>query len=69
MTRTLTKPVFGVPSAEVTDRIGASDKVATARAANFRFECRMRELETKFETKAAELRDAFLNELAEIQAE
>jgi hypothetical protein len=69
MTRSIIKPVFGVPSAEVTDRIGASDKVAMARAANFRFECRMRELEAQFETKAAELRDAFLNELAEIQAE
>jgi Virulence-associated protein E len=42
MTRTLTKPVFGVSSAEVKDRIGASYKVVTARAANFRFECRMR---------------------------
>lgn len=69
MTRTLTKPVFGIPSAEVTDRIGASDKVAMARAANFRFESKMRELELQFEAKASALRDAFLNELAGIQTE
>jgi hypothetical protein len=62
--KSLTKsPAFGVPSAEV---IGATEKAQTVneiRNANFRYETELRELEPQFEAKAAELRQAYLDEV------
>ena len=66
MAKSLTKPVFGVPSIETASRIDDSDAANSACAAHFRFQTRMRELEAQFEAKAAELRSAFLSELAGI---
>ena len=67
-TKTLTKPVFGVPSLETASRIDDSDKIEGLRAAHYRFAARMRELETLFEGTASELSAAYLRECAEIQA-
>jgi hypothetical protein len=61
-----TKP-FGVPSTETATRIDDSDAANAACAAHFRFQSRMRELEAHFETKASELRAAYLAELADIR--
>jgi hypothetical protein len=69
MAKSLTKPVFGVPSLETAARIDDNDKSAALQAASFRFTARMRELETQFEAKAAELRGAFLAEVQEIAGE
>ena len=68
-TKTLTKPVFGVPSLETASRIDDSDKIEGLRAAHYRFSARMRELEAQFEAKASELRAAYLREVAEIQSD
>jgi hypothetical protein len=65
----LTKQVFGVPSVETANRIDASDKVSALHAAAYRFDARIRELETQFEAKAAELRASYLGEVAEIHGE
>jgi hypothetical protein len=63
------KQVWGVPSLETAARIDDSDKSSALQAANFRFTARMRELETQFEAKAAELRGVFLAEVQEITGE
>jgi len=55
MGKQLTKPSFGVPSAEVTGMIDTSDKVQALRAAGYRYETRLSELEWQFEAKASEL--------------
>jgi hypothetical protein len=68
MARSLTKPIFGVPSADVLTAIDSSDKCAELQAAEFRFRAKFGELERKFEAKASELRTEYLNEVAEIQA-
>ena len=39
------------------------------QAANYRFSARLRELEIQFDSKAAELRGAFLDEVQEITGE
>ena len=57
---------FGVPSLEVCTRIDNEDQVCRLRAIHFRLQERMRELETQFEAKAAELRQVFLTESLEI---
>ena len=62
MAKSLTKPVFWVPSTEVLERIHTSDKASALQASSYRFSARMRELETQFETKAAELRAEYLAE-------
>jgi hypothetical protein len=69
MARSLTKPAFGVPSAEVISMIGTSDKVQALRAAGYRYETRLSELERQFEAKASELRGAYLGEVAEINGD
>ena len=66
MAKSLTKPVFGVPSLETAGRIDDNDAANAACAAHFRFQTRMRELEGQYEAKASELRAAFLAELAGI---
>jgi len=60
------KQIFGMPSLETAERINTSDQTNRARAAHYRLEARMRQLESEFENKASELRSAFVAELAEI---
>jgi hypothetical protein len=43
--------------------IDASDKVQALRAAGYRYETRLSELERQFEAKAGELRQAYLGEV------
>jgi hypothetical protein len=69
MGKQLTKQVFGVPSAEIIGMIDTSDKVQALRAAGYRYETRLSELERQFEAKASELRGAYLGEVAEINGE
>lgn len=59
----LAKNVFALPSAEVTASIETSDKVQELRAAGFKFEAALRELERMFETRAAELRAVYLEDV------
>jgi hypothetical protein len=66
MTRQLSKQIFGMPSIETASRIDDSDATNAACAASYRFNSRMRELEAQFETKASELRAAFLAELSAV---
>ena len=63
MAKALQKQIFGVPSLGTARRIDDSDKCEALQA---RLTARMRELETQFEEKAAELRQAFLAEVIEI---
>jgi hypothetical protein len=68
--KSLTKsPAFGVPSAEVISMIGTSDKVQALRAAGYRYETQLSELERQFEAKASELCGAYLGEVAEINGD
>jgi hypothetical protein len=64
MKNSLTKQIFGVPSLETAGRIDDSDKVTAFEAAHYRCQARMRELEGQFETKASEIRAAFVAEVA-----
>jgi len=66
MAKALQKQIFGVPSLRTARRIDDSDKCEALQAAHYRLTARMRELETQFEEKAAELRQAFLAEVIEI---
>ena len=63
----LSNKTFGVPSIETASRIDDSDAANAACSAHYRFQARMRQLESEFEAKASELRAAFLAELAGIQ--
>jgi hypothetical protein len=56
-----------MPSIETASRIDDSDATNAACAASYRFNSRMRELEAQFETKASELRAAFLAELSAVR--
>jgi hypothetical protein len=67
MTRQLSKQIFGALSTETAGRIDDSDATNAACAASYRFNARMRELETQFEAKASELRSAFLAGLAALR--
>jgi hypothetical protein len=69
MAKQLIKQVFGVPSAEVVGMIEDSDKVQALRAAGYRYETRLSELERQFEVQALELRGAYLCEVAEINGD
>jgi len=69
MTEALQKQLFGVPSLETARRIDDVDTVEAMAAAHYRLCARMRELEMQFEVKAAELRSAFLAEIAGIQGD
>jgi hypothetical protein len=64
MNKHMTKQIFGALSTETASRIDDSDATNAACAASYRFNSRMRELETQFEVKASELRAAFLHELS-----
>jgi hypothetical protein len=57
---------FGVPSLETCTRIDNEDAVCRLRAAHYRLQQRMAELESQFESKASELRQVFLTESLEI---
>jgi hypothetical protein len=59
-------PMFGVPSLETASRIDNEDSVRALQASHYRLTARMRELESQFEEKAAQLRQAFLDESAKI---
>jgi hypothetical protein len=69
MNKHLTPKAFGVPSVETAGRIDASDRVAALHAATFRYDARAREVEAQFEAKIAELRSAYLDEVAGIHSE
>lgn len=56
--------IFGVPSLQTAERIDDSDKMAAIEAAHYRCHPRMHELETQFESKASEIRAAFVAEVA-----
>jgi hypothetical protein len=60
------KAIFGVPSLETSSRIDTNDQTCRARAAHYRMEARLRQLEAEYEAKASEIRSAFVAELAEI---
>jgi hypothetical protein len=69
MNKHLTKQAFGVPSVETASRIDNSDKVSALYAAGYRYDARVREIELQFEAKVAELREAYLSEVADIHGE
>jgi hypothetical protein len=60
------KTIFGMPSLETATRIDTHDQACRARAAHYRCEQRLRQLESEYEAKASEIRSAFVAELAEI---
>jgi hypothetical protein len=66
MVKLPTKQIFGVPSLETTSQIDDVDSVTRAQAVHYRLQARMHELESQFESKASELRAAFVAEMAEI---
>ena len=69
MTRQLSKQIFGMPSTETASWIDNSDRVSALHAAGYRYDARVREIELQFEAKVAELREAYLSEVATIQSE
>jgi hypothetical protein len=69
MKTALTKQAFGVPSILTASRIDNSDRVSALHAAGYRYDARVREIELQFEAKVAELREAYLSEVATIQNE
>jgi hypothetical protein len=69
MNKNLTKQTFGMPSVETASRIDASDRVSALHAAGYRYDSRAREIELQFEAKIAELRQAYLDEVATIQSD
>ena len=69
MKTALAKTTFGVPSIETACRIDNSDRVSALHAAGYRFDARVREIELQFEAKVAELREAYLGEVAAIHGD
>jgi hypothetical protein len=69
MNKHLTPKAFGVPSLETARRVDDHDKCSALHAAAFRYDARLMELEQQFATKAAELRAAYLSEVATIQSD
>jgi hypothetical protein len=69
MNKALAKQAFGVPSLATAEAIDASDKVSALHAAGYRYDARVREIELQFEAKIAELREAYLGEVAAIHGE
>ena len=69
MNKHLTPKAFGVPSLETARRVGDHDNCSALHAAAFRYDARLMELEQQFATKAAELRTAYLSEVATIQSD
>ena len=56
------RQIFGVPSIETATWIDNVDMVEAMHTAHYRLSARMRELESQFEAKAFELRQAFIAE-------
>jgi hypothetical protein len=63
------KPLDLSASIETASRIENSDKVSALHAATYRYDARVREIELQFEAKIAELREAYLGEVADIHGE
>jgi hypothetical protein len=66
MAKSLTKPAFGAPSPETLAAIEAEDKAAELRRAVNEYEAKRRDLERKFETALATLREQYLAQVLEI---
>jgi hypothetical protein len=66
MAKSLTRPAFGAPSAEVLASIEAESTVQALREANFKYETKRRDLEDKFGAALASLREQYLAEVLEI---
>jgi hypothetical protein len=70
MTKSMTKQaIFGIPTQETASRIDDSDKTQAIASAHYRCSARMRELEIVFESKASEIRAAFVAEVTMILGE
>lgn len=67
MSKAVSKLTFGVPSADAIDRIAASNMVAAAQTAHYRFDARYREVHAQYEAAVSKLRTEYLDELAAIQ--
>ena len=63
MAKQLSRPSFGVPSAEVIGTIEAAQTSHELQAATFKFQATMRELERQFEAKASELRAQYIDDI------
>jgi hypothetical protein len=57
------------PSLVIARQICSNDTASAATAANYRYECRVRELQQRFEIELQGVRDAFLQELAGLDLE
>ena len=66
MNKHLATKTFGVPSLATAEAIDNSDKVSALHAAGYRYDAQVREIELQFEAKIAELREAYLDEIADI---
>jgi hypothetical protein len=69
MTKLLTKTGLGLPSQEVTERIGARTKAARLREAGYRFEAELCELERQFDAKVRELSEEYESAVDELNGE
>jgi hypothetical protein len=66
MNKHMTKAqIFWAPSVATEQVIADTDAVCAIEAARSRFNASMRDLESAFDVKASELRQAFINELSE----
>jgi hypothetical protein len=57
------------PSLAIARQIASNDTTSAASAATYRFECRCRELQARFEDELQGVRDAYLAELAALDLE
>jgi hypothetical protein len=57
------------PSLAVARQICSNDTASAASAASYRYECRVRELQDRFEQELQGVRDAYLQELAGLDLE
>lgn len=72
--KTLAKPAPSgrfntAPSLAIARQIASNDSASAASAATYRFECRCRELQDRFEQELQSVRDAYLQELAGLDLE
>jgi len=63
VSRSITKPSFGLPSAQCVERISSAEKVERLRSINFNYETRMADLERQFEVLACDLREKYISEI------
>jgi hypothetical protein len=68
MAKQLSRPTFGVPSADLLASIEAESAVQALREANFKYEVTRRDLEDKFGGALAALREQYLAEVLEIHS-